>query len=146
VDIACGSGRNAVYLALLGYDVIAIDRLPDALERCTDLAARSGIAVRVEQRDLEFPGALDDLTADLVVVVRYLERTLFGPLRRAVRPGGLLVYETFTSDQAELGHPRNRRFLLDPGELLEAFSELETLEYREGFFDGAHLARLVARA
>jgi SAM-dependent methyltransferase len=145
LDVACGSGRNAVYLSLESYDVTALDRLPDALERCADLARRSATGVRTLQCDLEFPGALDDLSADLVVVVRYLERSLFGPLRRAVRSGGLLVYETFTSDQAELGHPRNPRFLLQPGELRQAFADLEVLEYREGFFDGAHLARLIAR-
>lgn len=146
IDLACGSGRNAVYLALEGWDVLAIDRLPDALERVQDLAARSGVTVRTQRMDLEFPGALDDLRADLVVVVRYLERTLYGPLQRVLRPGGLLVYETFTRDQADAGHPRNPRFLLQPDELRTAFPDLEEVSYREGFFDGAHLARLVARA
>ena len=145
LDLACGSGRNAVYLALHGFDVTAIDILPDALEKTQDLARRSGARLRVLPMDLEFPGALDDLEADLVVVVRYLERPLFGPIARALRPGGLLVYETFTADQAALGHPRNPRFLLQPGELRDAFPALRTLAYQEGFFDGAHLARLVAR-
>jgi SAM-dependent methyltransferase len=146
LDLACGAGRNAVYLALQGWAATAVDILPDALDRVRDLAARSGVEVHTLRLDLEFAGALDDLSADLVVVVRYLERTLFGPLKRAVRPGGLLVYETFTTDQAELGHPRNPRFLLQPGELRGAFADLQVLSYREGFFDGAHLARLVARA
>jgi len=146
LDLASGSGRNAVYLALAGWEATAVDVLPDALERVGDLAARSGVRVRTARIDLGFPGALDDLRADLVVVVRYLERTLFGPLQRVVLPGGLLVYETFTTDQAEVGHPRNPRFLLQPGELRSAFPDLELLSYREGFFEGAHLARLVARA
>jgi SAM-dependent methyltransferase len=134
-----------VYLALQGFDVNAIDILPDALERTRDLAARAGANVRTQQLDLEFPGALDDLRADCVVVVRFLDRALFGPLQRVVLPGGLLVYETFTTDQLEVGHPRNPKHLLQPGELQQAFPELEILAYREGFFDGAHLARLVAR-
>jgi len=146
LDLACGAGRNAAYLALCGYEVTAIDVLPDALVRVQDLAARSGVHVRCVQRDLTFPGALDDLRADLVVVVRFLDRTLFGPLQRAVRPGGMLVYETFTADQAESGHPRNPKFLLQPEELRGAFPDLGTALYREGFFDGAHLARLVALA
>jgi tellurite methyltransferase len=140
IDLACGAGRNAVYLALLGWDVLAVDKLPDALERVP------GVAVRTQQVDLEFAGALDELRADLVVVVRYLERTLYGPLQRVLYPGGLLVYETFTRDQAEAGHPRNPRYLLQPDELRTAFADLEELSYREGFFEGAHLARLVARA
>ena len=146
LDLASGSGRNAVYLALEGWDATAVDVLPDALERVRDLAARSGVGVHTARIDLTFPGALDELRADLVVVVRYLERTLFGPLQRVLRPGGLLVYETFTTDQAEVGHPRNPRFLLQPGELRTAFPDLELVSYREGFFEGAHLARLVARA
>jgi SAM-dependent methyltransferase len=146
VDLACGTGRNAVWLALQGFDVLAVDILPDALERTRDRAAQLGVAVRTRSLDIEFPGALDDLHADVVVVVRFLDRALFGPLQRAVDPGGWLVYETFTADQAELGHPRNPKHLLQPGELASAFPDLETRVYREGFFDGAHLARLVARA
>jgi SAM-dependent methyltransferase len=145
LDAACGSGRNAVYCALQGCDSTGIDILPDALERVRDLAVRSGTMVRTVQADLSFPGALDEVQADLIVVVRYLERTLFGPLARALRPGGRLLYETFTMDQLELGHPRNPRFLLQKGELREAFPDLEVERYEEGFFDGAHLARLVAR-
>jgi SAM-dependent methyltransferase len=146
LDVACGSGRNAVWLALSGFEVVAVDILPDALERTRDRAAHAGAAVETRQMDVEFPGALDDMHADLVVVVRFLDRALFGPLQRVVDPGGLLVYETFTVDQAELGHPRNPKHLLQPGELAGAFPGLETLVSREGFFDGAHLARLVARA
>jgi len=145
LDIACGSGRNAVYLALRGYNVTALDNLPDALVKANELASRSGVAIRTVQRDVTFPGALDDERADVVVVVRFLDRVLFGPLQRAVSPGGILVYETFTVEQASIGHPRNPRYLLESDELAHAFPQLETLVYREGFFDGAYLARLVAR-
>lgn len=145
LDLACGSGRNAVDLALRGFDVTAVDILPDALEKAQDLAKRAGVTLRTMPIDLEFPGALDELQADLIVVVRYLERTLFRPIENALRPGGFLVYETFTADQAALGHPRNPRFLLRHDELRHAFPALKTLSYQEGFFEGAHLARLVAR-
>ncbi len=146
LDVACGSGRDAVWLALQGLDVLGLDILPDALERTRDRAGRLGVTVRTQQMNVEFPGALDDVRADVVVVVRFLDRALFRPLARCVNPGGLLVYETFTTDQAELGHPRNPKHLLRPGELAQAFPDLEILASREGFFDGAHLARIVARA
>lgn len=145
LDLACGSGRNAVYLALHGFEVTAIDRLPDALDKTRDLAHRSGVALRTLERDLERPGALDGLAADLIVVVRYLERSLFPLLGRVLNPGGILVYETFTTAQAALGHPKNPRFLLQPGELRAAFEDLQIVDSAEGFFEGAHLARLVAR-
>ena len=145
LDVACGSGRNAVYMALRGYDVTAIDILPDALVKAAELASRSGVSIRTVQRDVTFAGALDDERADVVVVVRFLDRVLLGSLQRAVKPGGILVYETFTVEQAGIGHPRNPRYLLEPEELSHAFPQLETLVYREGFFDGAYLARLIAR-
>jgi SAM-dependent methyltransferase len=144
LDLACGSGRNAVYLALQGYDVTAYDILPDAVAKANDLAWRSGTSIRAVQRDLAFAGALDDDSADVVAVVRYLDRALFPALQRAVRPGGILVYETFTVEQAAIGHPRNPRFLLESEELAHAFPALETVVYREGFFDGAYLAHLIA--
>lgn len=145
LDVACGSGRNAVYLALQGYEVTALDILPDALAKAQELASRSDTRIRTVQRDVTFAGALDDERADVVVVVRFLDRVLFGALQRAVQPGGILVYETFTVEQAALGHPRNPRYLLESEELASAFPQLETLAYREGFFDGAYLARLIAR-
>ena len=144
LDLACGTGRNAVYLAMAGFDVLAIDMLPDALARTRTLAARHGVTVRTLALDLEQPGALADQEADLIVVVRYLERALFPAIAAALRPGGILAYETFTAEQRHLGHPRNPRYLLAPGELRSAFAHLDVLLH-ERIFEDAHLERLVAR-
>ena len=70
---------------------------------------------------------------------------LFPRLVKAVAPGGVLVYETFLVSQAERGHPRNPAFLLEPGELPRLVHPLEVLRSREGDFDGAMLASVVAR-
>jgi SAM-dependent methyltransferase len=144
LDLACGSGRNAVYLAMLGMDVTAIDVLPDALERAEEMASRHGVRIRTLQRDLEEPEVLDDLQAELIVVVRYLERSLFPALERTLTPGGILAYETFTEAQRQYGHPRNPRFLLREGELRRAFPRLEILRH-ESVHEGAYLERLLAR-
>ncbi len=144
LDLACGTGRNAVYLALEGFNVTAIDILPDALTRTSDLAARHGVSVRTIQRDLEKPGAIDDQRADLIVVVRFLERSLFPAIESALTPGGFLAYETFSEAQTQLGHPRNPRFFLRPGELRTAFLRLEILLH-DTVFEREHLERLVAR-
>jgi len=144
LDLACGTGRNAVYLALAGFEVTVIDRLPDALERTRDLAARYGVTVRTLQRDLEKPGAIDDLTANLIIVVRYLERSLFPAIETALAPRGILAYETFTEAQKALGHPRNPRFLLRPGELRFAFPRLQILQH-QSVSETAHLERLIAQ-
>ena len=81
--------------------------------------------------------------------MRYLERSLWAPLKQAVRPGGVVVVETFLLDQLRLGSPMNQDFLLQPDELREAFRDFDLLDYEEGFFESesgpAHLARLLAR-
>jgi SAM-dependent methyltransferase len=73
---------------------------------------------------------------DLIVVVHYLHRPLFPVLLDALRPGGVLVYETFTRAQAARGRPTNPAFLLEPGELLRLIQPLEVLASREGDYDG----------
>lgn len=144
LDLACGSGRNAVFLGMHGFDVTAIDVLPDALTRTREMAAHHGVVLQTLERDLEEPGALDGLEADLLVVVRYLERSLFPALEAALAPGGILAYETFTEAQRQYGHPRNPRYLLREGELRTAFPRLEVLRH-EIVHEGAHLERLIAR-
>ena len=116
----------------------------DALERAEEMASHHGVRIRTIQRDLEEPEALDGLQAELIVVVRYLERSLFPALERTLTPGGILAYETFTEAQRQYGHPRNPRFLLREGELRTAFPRLEILRH-EHVHEGAYLERLIAR-
>ena len=83
--------------------------------------------------------------ADVIVVVHYLHRPLFPGLIEALRPGGVLVYETFTQAQAARGKPTNPAFLLAPGELRTLVAPLELLVEREGDFEGKMLASVIAR-
>jgi rhodanese-related sulfurtransferase len=146
LDVACGKGRHALLLAAAGFAVTAVDRDPAALERLRGQAHRLELDVRVEAVDLEGPVVdLGQAVYDLIVVVRYLHRPLFPRLIDALAPGGALVCETFLAGQAERGHPRNPAFLLEPGELLRLVHPLEVLRSREGDFDGAMLASVVAR-
>jgi hypothetical protein len=80
-----------------------------------------------------------------VVVFRFLHRPLFPALARALRGGGLLVYETFTAGQEARGHPHNPRFHLQPGELVHLAAPLDVIRQREGDFEGQMLASIVAR-
>ena len=88
-------------------------------------------------------------TLGSILIFRYLHRSLVEEIRRCLAPGGLLLYETFTVRQLELGWgPRSPRFLLEPGELPRLFASFEILEAREGLGGAerpAHLALLVAR-
>jgi len=119
LDLACGSGRHAHWLAGRGYAVHAVDRDAAAL------ATLDGVpGVRTQALDLE--GArwpLEGESFDAVVVTNYLFRPHFEALLALVRPGGVLIYETFMLGNARFGKPSNPDFLLQPGELLERVRE-----------------------
>jgi 2-polyprenyl-3-methyl-5-hydroxy-6-metoxy-1,4-benzoquinol methylase len=148
LDVACGDGRNALWLARQGYAVDAIDIAFAGLARLAAAAQREGLVVRPIQANLEEIPLPRDRYA-VVVNCRYLQRTLFPALRGAVRPGGVIVFETFLREQARIGHPRNPAFLLEPGELRAEFATFSVLVDAEGCVetDGAasYLARLIAR-
>ena len=147
LDIASGSGRAAVYLALAGWQVEAWDVDESALALATAFAVRQGVRIAPRVVDLEAgPLALPAVPFELIVVVRYLHRELFPWLERALAPGGALVYETFRAGQERFGHPRRARHLLQPGELARVFPLLETLEYEETTAEEPPvMARLLAR-
>jgi SAM-dependent methyltransferase len=132
LDLACGSGRDAVYLALCGYAVEAVDVLPDALERARDLARRSGVSLETSEQDLRRSPALTGERYDLVTVIRFLHRPLLPAIRQAVAPGGFIVYEAFHRQDVE----DERRTLkpehaVESGELATAMKGLKPLIVRD---------------
>lgn len=147
LDLACGRGRHARTVAGWGLRVVALDRRLDALR---DLRAATP-QVEVLRADLETGHGIPLRSAVLgaILVFRYLHRPLVEEIRRCLTPGGLLLYETFTVRQLELGWgPRSPQFLLEPGELPRLFAGFEILESREGLSRAerpAHLGWLVAR-
>ena len=145
LDVASGSGRNAFWLAARGLRTVAIDRDADAIAGIRETAERLRLPLRADIVDLEIGDATLPVAAyDLIVVVHYLHRLLFPALRAALRPGGIVVYETFTRGQAQRGKPTNPAFLLEPGELRELVAPLEVLVEREGDFEGKMLASVIA--
>jgi SAM-dependent methyltransferase len=147
LDLASGRGRNAFWLAEAGFDVDAIDHDERALAELEAAARARSLSVSTERMDLEQPGvSLGTARYGLIVVFRYLHRPLFPAILQALRPGGVLVYETFTTAQAARGRPTNPAFLLEPGELPRLVSPLEILRRHEGVRDGAALAGVVAAA
>jgi SAM-dependent methyltransferase len=147
LDLACGSGRAAVFLALEGWRAEGWDGDASALDRARALAERHGTAASFSQRDLERETPPDPAEPfDLIVVVRYLHRPLFPWIGRALAPGGVLLYETFRDGQQRFGPPRRDRHLLRKGELLTAFPSLDVLHHEETPDDAPPvLARLAAR-
>ncbi len=141
LDVASGTGRNAVFLAERGWIVHAVDRDPDALAALT----RSSPNVTTRVFDLE-SGTVDlgHRCYDAVIVFNYLHRPLMPAIIDAVADGGVLIYETFTWRQAERGHPKNLAFLLGDGELPTLVAPLDVVRAREGEFDGKLVASIVA--
>jgi len=146
LDVACGRGRHAMLLAAAGFPVQAVDRKAGLIATLRATAERLELPLRAEVRDLE-TGTADLGTAayELVLVFHYLHRPLFPALVRALAPGGLLLYETFTVEQAKRGKPREPDFLLEPGELRRRVAPLEVLREREGEFEGRMVAAVAAR-
>jgi tellurite methyltransferase len=130
LDLACGLGANALFLAGRGLTVEAWDLSPVAIERLSREAGASGLQVTALVRDgvaqPPRPGS-----CDVVVVSHFLDRTLLPHLADALRPGGLLFYQTFSREAVSRSGPSNPAYRLGDNELARAFSHLLLRFYRE---------------
>ena len=135
LDVAAGRGRHSQRLAAHGLKVLAVDYSWEAMMGLGRLARASRLPVWPVVADLA-SFTLPEQRFDVILNVNYLDRTLFPHLVRALKPGGLLVAETFLIDQATIGHPRNPDFLLKHGELRLLLAGLDIVSYREGLTSG----------
>jgi SAM-dependent methyltransferase len=144
LDVAMGRGRHAVPLARAGFRTFGVDVKLDAVREAMAAARQEGVRVHGWCADLtQHP--LPRARFDLIVVSRYLQRDLFPDLRACVAPGGVAIYETFTTHQRALGRPpASADHLLEPGELRQRFESFDVLFYEEVLGPDA-VARLVAR-
>ncbi len=147
LDLACGAGRNAFYLARLGYQVDAVDISTEALARARKQGRGSPITWIERDLDDGLPGALRDY--DLIVIMRYLDLLLVRSAAERLHRGGYLICESHLQTQEAVAGPSSKTFRASPGELLEAAGDLEIIMYHEGLSkdpDGRRvaLAQLVA--
>jgi SAM-dependent methyltransferase len=148
LDVACGAGRNALFLAEQQFRVMAIDISDEALGQLRHEAKSRELSIDAQQVDLEINPVLPRGPFELVLVLFYLHRQLLPLLRKAVRPGGVIVLRTFSSAGPFAGGPDIPDFVLRPGELLEVFADWEILLHEEGFEPsrkGGSVAGIVAR-
>jgi tellurite methyltransferase len=159
LDLACGTGRHTLLLAGRRQSVTAVDWSGTALDILEDRARKAKLHVsradtatlahsrtrgirliQANLEDIQLPYA----SFSLVLCLQYLQRSLFSQMARALEPGGMLLFETFTQAQLNYsGGPRNPAYLLEPGELPTSFPELHVLFYRE-LNAGQGIASLVA--
>ena len=149
LDLACGTGRSGLKLAQRGIPVIFADRSNSVLEGIRNLLSEYRLPARTWRVDLEQAG-INPFAGQFfsaIICFRYLHRPLFPYLLKAVEPGGLVIYETFTTVNQRFGRPNNPDFLLKPNELKTWFDNWELLHYYEGIQHDPDraIAQIVAR-
>lgn len=142
LDIASGEGRNAVFAAEKGYQTLAVDISATGLEKAHALADEKEVAIETCVADLD-NWKIEQNAFDLILCFNFLDRRIFPAIKSALKPGGLVFYETFTVDYLKYSSFK-REWVLEHNELLDAFSELRILGYREVDTNEKAFASLIA--
>ncbi|HEX5230555.1 MAG TPA: methyltransferase domain-containing protein [Bryobacteraceae bacterium] len=130
LDLACGPGRNALYLAERGWHVTAVDGSSVAIDILRARSQERGLAIDARIADLEADGfVFSDLVCDLALSCYYLQRSLIPAMKSALRPGGLLILIAHLADPDQPQGAPTRAY---PGELMGLFPQWRILHYREG--------------
>jgi tellurite methyltransferase len=148
LDLACGTGENGLFLASLGLPVILADQSRRALAVARSSAQERRLDAQFWEVDLEAGrNPLQEEHYRAILVFHYLYRPLVPYIRKGIREGGILIYETFTSEQPKYGHPHNPDYLLRPGELADWFQDWEIIHYFEGLLEDPRraIAQIVCR-
>ncbi|MWL86822.1 MULTISPECIES: bifunctional 2-polyprenyl-6-hydroxyphenol methylase/3-demethylubiquinol 3-O-methyltransferase UbiG [unclassified Cupriavidus] len=136
LDLACGNGRHASWLAEQGFRVLAVDRDAEAIARLP-----ASVQGRVADLELGSWPLADAGTFDAIVVTNYLHRPLWAHLLDALAPRGVLIYETFAAGNETIGKPSRPEFLLKPGELLDVtHGRLRVVGFEDGLVESPKLA------
>jgi tellurite methyltransferase len=144
LDLACGTGRNAVHLAERGFTVDALDVSDVAIAALDELAQKRGLVIRARVSDLERE-PLPQHRYDVVVLINYLQRSLFEAIPSSLTPDGILVAETVTRAHIEeVGRPFDPSFVLESGELEHAFPGMTVVRYQEEVTERSGRPRAVA--
>ncbi|GKT12399.1 MAG: tellurite methyltransferase [Thiomicrorhabdus sp.] len=146
LDLGCGGGRDAVFIAKQGWQVTGIDQEARVLKRAKQLASSSGASVKFKCCDLKKTDCFPEAEFDLVTVVRYLNRELFSQIDAAIMPGGYIVYQTFVTGAEAFGSPKNPNFILQFGELSKIFHSYQIIVDRiDELSDGRPVASFIAQ-
>jgi 2-polyprenyl-3-methyl-5-hydroxy-6-metoxy-1,4-benzoquinol methylase len=130
LDLACGLGGNSILLAQQGLKVDAWDIADVPIAVLQEEALKRQLSIQADVRDVEANPPLPE-TFDVIVVSYYLDRDIIPALIQALKPGGLIYYQTFTRQHVSERGPQRAEFRLADQELLHLFSELQVLFYRE---------------
>lgn len=145
LDLASGEGRNAIFLAEHGFEVEAVDISPIAINRIRKSARARGIKIEAVAADLDTYPILSG-QYDLISNFYFLDRRLIPRIKKGLKKGGMVFFETYTAEQRKLGTggPGQNKYVLKPNELLRLFRGFHVLFYREGVFREGGKRRAIA--
>jgi SAM-dependent methyltransferase len=135
LDVAAGEGRNTLFLAQHGFNVEAVDISKEGLSKARKLAKVKGVKIKTVLADLDqYP--IEKERYDLITDFYFLDRRLIPRIKKGLRKGGRIVFETYLIEHSNICRegPRNPKYLLKPNELLKLFGGFHILFYREGIF------------
>lgn len=144
LDIAAGEGRNAVFLAENNYNVDAVDISAIGLEKAATLATQRNTKINTIVADLT-KYKIKENHYDVIVNFYYLQRDLFPQIRKGLKVGGVVVFETFNVDHLKINSKMKREYCLEKEELLNAFRGFKIVEYKETQDRNKAISRLIAR-
>ncbi len=145
LDIAAGEGRNAVFLAQNGFEVDAVDISEKGLKKTQKLAREKGVKINAFLVDLD-QYQIEKERYDLVANFYFLKRRLIPRIRKGLKIGGKVIFETYLLEQRMLGTggPKQAKYFLKPNEPLRLFRNFRILFYREGIFKEGRRRKAVA--
>jgi SAM-dependent methyltransferase len=129
LDIAMGEGRNTLFAASLGYEAWGVDISDIGISRAQTLAHESKLTIHTRVADLD-DYKIDEDAYDLILCFYFLDRNLFKGISKGLKPGGILIFETFTVDYLKYSSFK-REWVLEKNELREAFPGLSVIDYQE---------------
>jgi len=128
LDLAMGEGRNGVYLATQGFDVLGLDISPIGLNKAQQLAKHFNTTIQTRVVDLE-NYQLEKNSYDVIICTYYMQRDLFNQIKASLKPGGMVLIETFNSDYLKYSR-FPKKYLLKHNELLEIFKDFKVIRYQ----------------
>ena len=145
LDIAAGEGRNAVFLAQHGFDVDAIDISEKGLRKARQLARQAGVGIHTLRFDLD-AYSIEPEKYDLIADFYFLKRNLIPKMKKGLKKGGKIIFETYILEHRTLGTkgPKDAKYFLRPNELFRLFKTFRILFYREGIFKEGGKRKAVA--
>jgi len=122
LDIGCGSGREAVYLAKRGWQVVAVDNQNEAIQRSNNLAQENNVSIEAIETDIiQGEYSVAEESFDLIIMFRFLHRPLFEKIQKWLKPGGTFLIETFSIEAAKFGKPKRKHLMVKPNEIKHYF-------------------------